>query len=454
MNAVVDGKGLSQLEFLNDSEDTSGGDEHAREDELVAENGLDEPNSTTDLEDEHSLRIDNEQLPNTRNIIGQAEITSLDKGSSEPTNSDADAIHAAYTATDPPSKAMTQVSHSTSTHEEQSSAGMPVESHTPSPIHAVIDEDDIIDYSDEEAAHEYSADSSTVKGDCLKRDSSDSIPVGHALEDTIEYDAGEESGKHLTDSTENSPHHAQILAADTDKIVGTSYDEHESYELNHADLVEVEDFEEIIDDDAAQTQDINPGSFLDGNRHGPSGDHLAFEDFADKASQDDQHPANSVTNPHLDNDADHRSSSGVTFEDDLDYVSEDTITHDPGVIPHRNASNVDHFEPNSGDTDSKYDGPRTENFSQHAYKAQEADIQESFIEDIDQITYEDDDEITIPDQLDLPNPTSSPPVLKRYREDETLPNGTSSGQYLHFFPLVLASILLTLTAEAKRIRST
>ena len=455
MNAVVDGKGLSQLEFLNDSEDTSGGDEHAREDEPVAENDLDEPNSTTNLEDEHSLRINNEQLLNTSNIIGQAETTSLDKGSSEPTNSDADAIHAAYKAVDPPSKAMTQVSHSTSTQEEQSSAGMPNGSHTPSPIHAVIDDDDIIDYSDEEAAPECSAGSSTVKGDGLKGDSSDSIPVGHALEDTIDYDAGEESEKHLTDSTANSPYHAQILAADNDKIIGTSYDEHENYGLNRADLVEVEDFEEIIDDDVAQTQDIHSGLFLDGKRHGPSGDHLAFEDFAaDKASQDDHHPANSGTNPHLDNDADHRSSSGVTFEDDLDYVSEDTITHDPGVIPHRNAGNVDHLGLNSGATDGKYNGPRTENFSQHAYKAQEADIQESLIEDIDQITYEDDDEITIPDQLDLPKPTSSPPVLKRYREDETLPNGTLSGQFLHLFPLVLASILLTLTAEAKRIRST
>lgn len=419
MNAVVNGKGLSQLEFLNESEDVSGGDEHAREDGNVVEDGLDEAKSTTNLENELPFSIDHEQPANTSNIIGQAETPSLDKGSSEPTN-DADANHAANTDAEPPFKAIAQVSHSTSTQEEYSSPG--VETHTLSPIRAVIDDDDIIDYSDEEAAPERSAGSSTVKGDGLKGDSSDSIPVGDALEDTIDYDPGEELGKYLIDSTTNSPSHAQVLAADTDEIVGPLYDEHESYEPNHADLVEAEDFEEVIDDDTAQTQDIiNSGSFLDGKRHGPSEDDLAFEDVADKANQDDHHPANSVANTHLDNEADHLNSSEITFEDDLDYVAEDATT---------------------------------DKLSKHTYKAQEADNEEILIEEIDQITYEDDDEITIPDQLDPPKPTSSPPALKRYREDETLPNGASSGQYLHLFPLVLASILLTLTPDAKRIRST
>ena len=448
VNAVVDGKGLSQLEFLNDSEDINGGDEYAGEDDIVAEDVLDETTSTANLENE------NEQLPNTSNTIGQAETTSLDKESSEPIN-DADANHAAYTAVNPRSKAMTQVSHSTSTQGEHLSPDVPDESHTLSPIQAVIDDDDIIDYSDEEAAPERPAGSSTVKGDGLKGDSNYSIPVGHALEDTIDYDAGEELGKDLGDSTTNSPSRAQVLAPGTDEIVGTPYDEPESYELNQPDLLEAEDFEEIIDDDAAQTQDIiNSGSFLDGKRHGQSEDDLAFEHVADNADQGDHHPPKSVANTHLDNDADHPSSSGITFEDNLDYVSEDTITHDPGVIPHRTDGNVDHLELNSGDTNANYSGELVDKFSPHTYKAQDADNQEGLIDDIDQITYEDDDEITIPDQLDPPKPTNSPPALKRHHEDETLPNGTSSGQYLHVFPLMLASILLTLTSEAKRIRST
>ena len=424
MNAVVDGKGLSQLEFLNESEDIGGGDEYAREDDIVAEDALDETNSTTNLENEHSFSIDKEQLPNTSNTIGLAETTALDKGPSEPTN-DADVSHAAYTTADPPSRAVTQVSH-TGTQEELPSSGVPDESHTLSSIHAVIDDNDIIDYSDEEAAPERSAGSSTVKGDGIKGDSIDSIPVGHALGDTIDYDAGEEFEKHFTDSTTNSPSHVQVPPRDTDEIAGTPYDEHESYELNHADLVEAEEFEDIIDDNAALT---NPGLFFDGKPHGPSEDDLAFEDIAEKANQDDHHPAKSVANTHLDNDADHRSSSGNTFEDDLDYVSEDTITHDPGVTPHRIAGNVDHLKRNTRDTDGIYDGARADQISQSTYKAHKAENQGSLIEDIDEITYEDDDKITIPDPLGPPKITPSPPVLKRYREDETLPNGTSSGQY-------------------------
>ena len=412
MNAVVDGKGLSQLEFLNGSEDVSGGDEYAREDENVLEDGLDETNSTTNLENEHSFSIDNEQPLNTSDIIEQAETPLLHKGSSEPTNN-ADTNHAAQSAAETLSKDLTQASHSPSTQEEHSSPGVPDESRTLSPIHAIVDDDDIIDYSDEEPAPGRSAGSSTVKGDGLKGDSSDSIPVGHALEDTIDHNAGEELGKHLRDSTTNSQSYTQVIGTDTDEIVDTQYDEHEIYELNHADLVDAEDFGEIIiDDDASQTQDITTsGSLLDEKLHGPSEDHLAFEDIPDEANQDDDHPAKSAANTHLDDDADHPTSSGVTFEDDLDYVSEDDIT---------------------------------DKSSNHTSKAREADIPPSPPEDIDQITYEDDDdEITIPDQLDPPKPTSSPPALKRYREDETLPNGTSSGQYLHVFPLVLASTLLT-----------
>lgn len=428
MNAVVDGKGLSQLEFLNESEDINGGDEYAREDEIVVEDGLGETNSTTNLENGHSFSIDNEQLPNTSHIMGQAETASLDKGSSERIN-DADANHAASAAVDTTPKAMTQVSHDTSTQEEHSSSAVPNKSHTPSPVHAGVDDDDIIDYSDEEAAPERSAGSSTVKGDGFKGDSNDSIPVGHALEDTIDYDGGEEPGKHLTDSTTDSPSHAQVLATDTDEIDGNLYDENESYELSRADFVEAEEFEEIIDE-AAKAQDIiNPGSFLDGKRHDPSEDDLITEDVANNA---DYHPAKSVANTHLDNDADHQTSPGDIFQDDLDYVSEDTITQDPGVIPPHPSGNVDHLDLISDDTDGKYHGARTDEFSQHTYKTQEPDKQESLIEDIDQITYE-DDEITIPDQIDPPKPTSNSPALKRSREDEILPNGTPSGQYLVFF---------------------
>ncbi|KAL8793152.1 MAG: hypothetical protein Q9195_004264 [Heterodermia aff. obscurata] len=423
MNAVVDGKGLSQLEFLNESEDISGGNEYAQEDEIVAKDGLDETNSATNLENEHSFSIDNEKLPNTSNSIGQAETTSLEEGSSERTN-DADANHTASTAAHRPFKAETQVSHSTSTQEEHSSPAVPDENHILSPIHAVLDDDDIIDYSDEEAAPERSAGSSTIKGDGLKGDNSDSMPVDKALEDTTGYDGGEELGKYPTDSTANSPSHAQVLATDTDEIIDTLDDEHESYELNPIDFVETEDFEEIIGDDAAQIQDVlNPGPFLNGRRHGPSKDDLASEDVADKANHD---PPKSVANTHLDNDADHQNNSDNIFEDDLGYVSEDTITHDPGVDPHQTAGNVDRHELVSDDIDSRIDGARSDMPSQHSYKAQEAD-KESLVEDIDQITYEDDDEITISDQLDLPKPTSGPPALKRYREDETLANGTSTG---------------------------
>ena len=423
MNAVVDGKGLSQLEFLNGSEDVSGGDEYAREDENVVEDGSDETNSTTNLENEHSFSIDNEQQLNRINIIEQAETSLSHKGSSEPTNN-ADTNHAANSVAETLSKNVTQASHSPSTQEEHPSPGVLDESRTLSPIHAIVDDDDIIDYSDEEPAPGRSAGSSTVKGDGLKGDSSDSIPAGHALEDTIDYNAGEELEKHSRDFTTNSQSYGQVVAADTDEIVDTQYDEQEIYELNHADLVEAEDFGEIIiDDDAAQTQDITTsGSLFNEKRHGPSEDHRAFEDVADEANQDDHHPAKSAANTHLDGDADHPNSSDITFEDDLDYVSEDAIT---------------------------------DKSSNHTSKAREADNPPSPLEDIDQITYEDDDdEITIPDQLDPPKPTSSPPALKRYREDETLPNGTSSGQYLHIFPIVLASTLLTLKLEAKRIRST
>lgn len=430
MTAVADGKGLSNIEFLNESESLSGGDDYAQDTETAAEDEVGNANSATGAEPGQISRKNSEQPLSDRNsVLGNEERRSPDIPSSKSLD-DVTADAAPSELADLPKAAVvTQSSQRVTTRLEQPSLVGSKGRNTRSHEKAAINDEDIIDYSDEEAAPDRSVGSSTVQGE--KVENGGPPGIDDDLDNIIDYGAVQDHAP-TPDSTDHLiDHPSQIQSSDlgTDDLADTSNVEHGEYSLDSPNLEEAGEFEEIVDYDEINTQNAqeegSPGDGA-GNR--------ALEDYTSNVAADDTlvgnpGPTKSSTTKSPGAGIDDLPTADIASEEDLDYVSKDTTR--PNL---RKISKHGGYVNDPGSFLNKVNGhdseASTHNSPQDTPQARKFGNQETLTDDADLITYDDDDEITIPEQVDL-KPTSSPPSLKRSCESQDQVdslNGTSHGQ--------------------------
>lgn len=458
ITAVIDGKGLSQLEFQNESENISGNDDYAQEKEPVADDELDDANSKANTIGGDTFGVDDEDPGPDDSTSHDDGHHSSDEAIFKPTESRAADTAASSLANLPSEATARQDLSNDSTQVERSSPQELSKMRTHGPAVAVDDDDDdIIDYSDQEAAPERSSGSSTVRGDRQEEESGDLPKIGQVLDSDISNDDLTQEhlpGMNSIGASMDHPPQPQGLKADTEDVNGGSPDDqHEHPLFDPANLAEAHDLEDIID-----PEDSSENARIAGSIPNENVDTLVDDAVSEVAAEIQKgigKSAKSTANQNLDDGAHRLPTSEIAFEDDLDYIYEDDTVHDPGITFNPSANDVDHLRLHSGEANGHTSVAQGDDSSgKHTYKEQESSDQQILADDGDEITYDDDDEITIPDQEDpVQKPASTSSNLKRPRDDEHAPNGTLSGQYQGFSPFIIFNCT-DLKLEAKRVRST
>lgn len=439
MAAVIDGKGLSQLEFLNDSENLSGDDDDAQENEPVADDELDDTNSKANAVGENTFGVDDEDPGPDDSTSYKDEHHSSDEAIFKPADSIVANTATSSVANLPSEANVRQRLSNDSTQEERNNSpqefnGSKIGTHGP----AVVDndDDDIIDYSDEEAAPERSSGSSTVRGDRQEEESGDPPNIGQLLDSDISNDDLTQEHPPRIDSTGASMDHppqAQGLKADIEEVNGTADEEQEDPSFDPADLVEADDPEDVPDHEGRSENARFAGSIPHENIDTLEED--AASEVAAEVQKGIGKSAKSTANQIVVESAHRLPTSEIAFEDDLDYIYEDDTVHDPDITFTPSANDVEHLRLHSSEANGHTSVAQDDDGSgKHIYKKLESSDQQTLVDDGDEITYDDDDEITIPDEENpVPKPASNSPNLKRPRGDEHAHNGTSSGQYRRSF---------------------
>ena len=440
--AVSDGKGLSQLEFLNDSENLSGDDDYAQENEPVADDELDDTNMKANTVGENTFGVDDEDPGPDDSTSYKGEPHYSDEAIFKP----ADRI-AAKTATSSianlPSEAnvkqrlsddTTQEDRSKSRHEFN---GSKIGTHGPALVDD--DDDDIIDYSDEEAAPERSSGSSTVRGDRQEEESGHPPNIGQSLDSDISNDDLTQEHSLRIESTSASMDHPPQPQGLKEEVNGTADEEQEDLSFHPAELVEAEDPEDVLDHEGRPEN----ARFAIPHENIDTLEEDAASEVAAEVRKGIGKSAKSTANQTVIESAHRLPTSEIAFEDDLDYIYEDDTVHDPDITFTPSANDVEHLRLHSSEANGHTSVAQDDDgLRKHIFKKLESSDQQTLVDDGDEITYDDDDEITIPDEENpVPKAASNSPNLKRARDDEHAQNGTSSGQhrrslsfhYLYFY---------------------
>ena len=437
MTAVVEGKGLSQLEFLNVPEDLNGEGEHDQEIQNVTEGEPQSINHATDTGFEHIFSTDDERqlkenlnsseqavehIPREANIDPLDDVTSAPKAKTSPLPLE--------TATAPESSTSSEKSGP----EEQS--GISLQSQQ----QAAADDDDIIDYSDEEFVPELSARSSTLQGDG-SNEKIDGYPArrpgssNHINHDITVADS--------TDIDQLEPQHPRsIQESDLDEeFEGTVDEGQDVFSQEGANAEEANDLDEIIDyeEEILGAEDATQNELHNADLK----DHPAHIIAAYTTHTVASNSTKSFTDVNHEEHDPRDLTSDLGFDNDFSNIPENISTLEEDVISHNSPRVV-------GDVEIVLEKPSGIDHEVRGKSLpQEAQVHHGdLIDDLDEITYDeedeiaytnedeiaydDNDEITIPDQVELaPKPAPSPPSLKRLRDhqdEENASQGISPGQ--------------------------
>lgn len=428
MNAVIDGKGFSQLKYIDGAEGFSGDGEYAQEEEAPAVEEFEDANNATDLEAKPSFNLSGEHT-----LEGKDTTTNLVEGDihqgkmTQPLpNLTQQAIpqHPIYR--------FTEITRNLDSQGEtmptkESIQEQPKETNVKYGKQVAID-DDIIDFSDEEVIPEVSARSSTLQGD----DGSDEKKRGspetrHDPEELIDYGDEEETstGMHSADAIFNDSKPEQSL---TEGFAPTRGDSQEDQVQHNQSFDEADDLDHIVDYDGED--------FQGGGTHQEYEDEIVEDDtaldlVADTAqighsevksvAEPKHHPAQALTS-----DIDFGYDLGVEVGDVAKAASIDS----PHTATHKDHRTLDIAGFNTNDKTGVRNGQGTQtqqNF--HSLKTSQDHI--GLDNDAEDFLLDSDDEITIPDQTKpVPKSAMTPPSLKRLRDshDEgNMPSATSPG---------------------------
>ena len=438
MAAVVEGKGLSKLEFLNDSENISGDDDYAQENEPVADDELDHTNSKANTAGENTFGVEDEDPGPDDSTSYKDEPQCSDEAIFKPADSIAANTAASSVANLPSEETVRQRLSNESPQEERFNSpqefnGNRIRKHEPA---VVDDDDDIIDYSDEEAAPERSSGSSTVRGDRQEEESGHPPKIGQLLDSKANSDLSQEHlpGMNSTGVSMDPSPQPQGLKADIEEVNGTADEEQGDPSYDPTDLVQADDPEDFADSEGHSENAIISGSIPDENIDTLEDDPAS--EVAAEVQKDIGKSVKSTANQIVVESAHRLPTSEIAFEDDLDYIYEDDTVHDPDITFTPTANDVENLRLHSSEANGHtYMAQVEDGLGKHLYQKPESSDQQTLVDDGDEITYDDDDEITIPDEENpVQKTTSNSPNLKRPRDDEHAPNGTSSGQYSGRFP--------------------
>lgn len=460
MTAVIEGKGFSQLKFLDGPESFSGDGEYVPDNENAAVGESDNANNdTTDLGADRAFNIsvektlqgkgsDTEQVEGS--VHGKMTPQRLDDVTAKP--------RAGVSAHFPVEAVTSGASQRESTPAQHPAQEVPAQTDAKLRGQAAIDDDDIIDYSDDEAVPEFSARSSTLQGDGLDEKTRDLPEAGHDPEDFSDYGAGGKTSTEVRswEAVMGNSSQGQNLVEGL-RATYKDYEDQEERSQSNPHNEEVDDLDHIVDYDEEDFERKNASQ----NEHENESqiDQAAADTGADAARTGDTRPLTSLANTNYDAHLSHTLTSDIDFGDDLENdsgdVAEDGATLGPEAISLKGTSfsndDVSRNVEKTAGTGHEVHGNR---LKQGIHPSTGSENHRSLENDPDEIVYDTDDEITIPDDVEpTPNSAVSPPSLKRLHsshDEENVPNGTSPGKHQ---ASSICSVVLTLKLDCKRIRS-
>ena len=428
MNAVIDGKGFSQLKYIDGAEGFNGDGEYAQEEEAPAVEDSKDANNATALEAGPSFNFSGEHtLEGNDSITDQVQSDIHQEKNTQPlpTLTQTSLQHSSYRSTEITGKLISQ---GDITPTKESTKEQPKETNTKHEDQIRI-EDDIIDFSDEEAVPEVSARSSTLQGDDRpderKRDSPGSR---HDPEELIDYGDEEEpnTGIDSANAIFNDSNPEQVL---NEGFAHTTRVSQEDQVQNNQSLDEEDDLDHIVDYGGEEFQG---GGTYQEYEDGVLEDETTLDLVADTAQVEDSEQVKSVAvSKHHPTQA---LTSDIDFGDDLEEevgdVAKAATTDNPHTAPQKDNRTVDLAGFHASAMTGAHNGQSTQT-EKTPYSPNTAQDHVGLNDDTEDFLIDSDDEITLPDQIEpVPKSAVTPPSLKRLRDshDEgNVPSATSPG---------------------------
>ena len=431
MNAVIDGKGFSQLKYIDGAEGFNGDGEYAQEDEASAIEDSEGANNATALEagqsfnfsGKHTLEGNDSVTDRLESEIHQEKITQP-----LPNLTETSLQHSSDRSTEITGK---MISQGDITPTKESTKKQPEEINTKHEDHIRI-EDDMIDFSDEEVIPEVSARSSTLQGDDrLDERKRDSPGSRHDPEELIDYGDEEEpnTGIDSADAIFNDSNSEQREQGLNEGFTHTTRVSHEDQVQHNQSLDEEDDLDHIVDYGGEEFQG---GSTYQEYEDGALEEETTLDLVADTAQAGDSEQVKSVATPK--HNPTQALTSDIDFGDDLEEEVRDVakaatidISH---TAPRKDNHTVDlaGFNANAMTGARNGQGTQTE---QKTYSIKTSQDHTGLNDDTEDFLIDSDDEITLPDQIEpVPKFAVTPPSLKRLRDshDEgNVPSATSPG---------------------------